>query len=190
MNATDAKVLAQRASGELIRSNQEADKLPPLPAELRELLSEHCTHYANRRVGLIWVMQQLQAYYGGWLPNRAIYEAAEIVGIAPPDAEGVATFFNWFFREPVGRKIIVVCDSISCYLGGYDRNREHLENKLGIRMGETTPDGEYTLLPIVCLGNCDKAPTMMVGEDLHDNVTPELLEKIFQNYGTMAGATT
>jgi NADH-quinone oxidoreductase subunit E len=188
MNANDAQILSQRASAQLIRSNEEADKLPPVPADLRELLSEHCTHYANRRVGLIWVMQQLQAYYGGWLPTRGIYEAAEIVGVAAPDAEGVATFFNWFFREPVGRKIITVCDSISCYLGGCDRNRAHLEQKLGIKTGETTADGEYTLLPIVCLGNCDKAPTMMVGDDLYDNVTPEMLDKIFTNYSASATA--
>jgi NADH-quinone oxidoreductase subunit E len=192
MNPNDAKILAQRASTALIQSNEEAEKLPAIPADLRELLSEHCTHYANRRVGLIWVMQQLQAYYGGWLPNRGIYEAADIVGVAAPDAEGVATFFNWFFREPVGRKIITVCDSISCYLGGCDRNREYMENKLGIKTGQTTADGEYTLLPIVCLGNCDKAPTMMVGDDLYSNVTPEMLDKIFakHNSGATAGAAS
>lgn len=192
MNPNDAKILAQRASTTLLKSNEEADKLPAIPADLRELLSEHCTHYANRRVGLIWVMQQLQAYYGGWLPKRGIYEAAEIVGVAAPDAEGVATFFNWFFREPVGRKIIVVCDSISCYLGGCDRNRGIIEQKLGIKTGQTTADGEYTLLPIVCLGNCDKAPCMMVGDDLHSNVTPEMLDKIFANYNARqtAGAVS
>lgn len=179
METNDTHILAQRASEKLIISHEEADQLGPLPADLRELLAEHCTHYANRRVGLIWVMQQLQAYYGGWLPNRAIGEASEIVGVAKPEVEGVATFFNWFFRQPVGRKIIVTCDSISCYLGGCDRNQEYLENKLGIRLGETTADGEYTLLPIVCLGNCDKAPCMMVGDDLHSNVTPETLDKLF-----------
>ncbi len=153
-----------------------------LPDELRQELSDHCTHYANRRVGLIWVMQQLQAHYDGWLPDHAIYEAADIVGVSAPEVEGVATFFNWFFRQPVGKKIIVTCDSISCYLGGCDNNLEHLENKLGIRLGETTPDGEYTLLPIVCLGNCDKAPCMMVGDDLHSNVTPEMLDSLFEKY--------
>ncbi len=158
----------------------------PLPDEFRAELSEHCTHYANRRVGLIWVMQQLQAHYGGWMPDHAIYEAAEIVGVAPPEVEGVATFFNWFFRHPVGRKIIVSCDSISCYLGGCDNNLEHLEKKLGIRLGETTPDGEFTLLPIVCLGNCDKAPCMMIGDDLHSNVTPEILDTLFEKYSATA----
>lgn len=179
MGLNDSHILALRASKNLIKSNAEADSLPAVPAELYEHLADHCTHYANRRVGLIWVMQRLQAYYGGWLPNRAIGEASEIVGVAKPEVEGVATFFNWFFREPVGRKVIVVCDSISCYLGGCDKNLEHLESRLGIQLGETTPDGEYTLLPVVCLGNCDKAPCMMVGDDLHSNITPEELDKLF-----------
>lgn len=181
---TNSNILALRASDKLIMSNAEADALPSLPDELRDHLSEHCTHYADRRVGLIWVMQQLQNYYGGWLPNRGINEASDIVGVSRPEVEGVATFFNWFFREPVGRNIIVMCDSISCYLGGCDNNREHLEQKLGIKMGETTSDGEYTLLPIVCLGNCDKAPCMMVGDDLHSNLTTETLDQIFSPNGS------
>ena len=158
-----------------------------IPGDLRKNLEDHCTHYASRRVGLIWVMQQLQAHYGGWLPNEALKDAAEIVGVPESDAEGVATFFNWFFRKPVGKKVIVCCDSISCYLGGCENNIAQLEEKLGIKMGETTADGEYTLLPVVCLGNCDKAPTMLIGDDLYDNVTPEKLDKIFDGYLATAG---
>lgn len=191
MGLDEKSILAKRASTELIKSHEDAAKLPAIPEDLRELLSDHCTHYANRRVGLIWVMQQLQAYYGGWLPNRAINEASEIVGVSRPEVEGVATFFNWFFREPVGRKVVVVCDSISCYLGGCDKNLEHIEKKLNIKLGETTADGEFTLLPVVCLGNCDKAPCMMVGDDLHSNLTPEMLDKIFaQKQAATAGSTS
>lgn len=148
--------------------------------ELRRHLSEHCDHYADRRVGLITVMQELQKHYGGYLPDEAIYEAADIVGVTAPDVEGVATFYNWFFREPVGRQIIVCCDSISCHLLGCDRNIAHIERKLGIKMGETTTDGEYTLLPVVCLGDCDNAPSIMIGPELYNRVTPEKLDDIFQ----------
>lgn len=190
MEPTDTNILSKRASDKLILSNEEADQLPPVPADLREHLSEHCTHYADRRVGLIWVMQQLQAYYGGWLPNRGITEASEIVGVSKPDVEGVATFFNWFFRQPVGRQVIVMCDSISCYLGGCEKNLEHLESRLGITLGETTPDGEYTLLPIVCLGNCDKAPCLMVGGDLHSSVSLDDLDKLFPAGLAPAGSVT
>lgn len=149
-----------------------------ISAELKQELSDYCGHYPSRRVGLITVMQRLQEHYGGWLPDEAIYEAAEIVGIPAPEVEGVATFYNWFFREPVGKKVIVVCDSISCHLCGTDKILERIRQKLGIGLGETTADGEYTLLPVVCLGDCDKAPAMMVGDDLHDCLTPEKVDAI------------
>jgi NADH-quinone oxidoreductase subunit E len=153
-----------------------------IPEELRKELSDHCGHYASRRVGLIFVMHELQKHYGGWLPDEALREAAEIVGIPEPEVEGVATFYNWFFREPVGKKIIVVCDSISCYLCGCDRITAHLERRLGIKMGETTPDGEYTLLPVVCLGDCDNAPSMMINEQLHNRLTPDRVDELLKDY--------
>ncbi|MBX7245087.1 MAG: NADH-quinone oxidoreductase subunit NuoE [Candidatus Sumerlaeaceae bacterium] len=148
-----------------------------VPEHIRKELSDHCAHYDSRRVGLIWVLQQLQEYYGGWLNDDAVREAADIVGVTEADAEGVATFYNWFFREPVGENVIVVCDSISCHLCGCDKITAHLEKRLGIKMGETTADKKYTLLPVVCLGNCDKSPCLMIGDELYDNVTPESLDK-------------
>ena len=151
-----------------------------IPQELRQELSDHCAHYASRQVGLIFVLQKLQEHHGGWLPDAALREAAEIVGVSEPEVEGVATFYNWFFREPVGRKIIVVCDSISCHLCGCDRIVDHLKTRLGIGMGETTADGEYTLLPVVCLGNCDKAPSLMIGDDLHESMTPEKVDDVLE----------
>jgi NADH-quinone oxidoreductase subunit E len=149
-----------------------------IPDHLRRELSEHCDHYASRKVGLIFVMQKIQEYYGGWLNDDAIREAAEIVGVSLPEVEEVATFYNWFFREPVGRTVIVCCDSIACHLCGCDRNLAHLERRLGIQTGQTTRDGEYTLLPIVCLGNCDNAPTMMIGPELYDRMTPEKIDEV------------
>lgn len=149
-----------------------------IPETLRQELSEHCAHYASRQVGLIYVLQKLQQHYGGWLPDEAIAEAAEIVGIPEAEVEGVATFYNWFFREPVGKTIIACCDSISCHLCGAEQLVAHLERRLGIKMGETTPDGRYTLLPVVCLGNCDRAPSIMIGDELYERVTPERLDEI------------
>ena len=151
--------------------------------ELRAELAEHCTHYANARVGLIWVMQQLQKrVYGGWLPDEGIYAAAEITGVAAAEVEGVATFFNWFFRNPVGREIITVCDSLPCHIGGCDAVNAGLKAKLGVDFGGTTADGAFTLLPIVCLGNCDQAPSMMIGEDLYDRVDPTTLDGILAKH--------
>ena len=151
-----------------------------IPQTLKTELKEYVKHYPSARVGLITVMHKLQKHYGGWLPDEAITEAAEIVGIPEPEVEGVATFYNWFFREPVGRRIIVVCDSISCHLCGCDRIVEHIKKRLGIGMGETTADGEYTLLPVVCLGNCDQAPSIMIDEQTYNRVTPEKLDEILE----------
>jgi NADH-quinone oxidoreductase subunit E len=159
-----------------------------IPDLLRKELSDHCAHYASRRVGLIWVLQKLQAHFGGYLPDEAITLAAEIVGIPEPDVEGVATFYNWLFREPVGRRIIVVCDSISCHLCGCDSIVARIQKRLGIGMGETTPDGEFTLLPVVCLGNCDKAPTMMIGDELYDCLTPDKVDEILDSIYASAKA--
>jgi NADH-quinone oxidoreductase subunit E len=156
--------------------------MPPLSPEFRAHLADHCTHYASRRVGLIWVMQQIQVHCGGWLPDEAIREASEITGVSIPEVEGVATFFNWFFREPVGREIVTVCDSLPCWIGGCEKLRDSCEKVLGIKPGQTTTDGAFTLLPIVCLGNCDKAPTMMIGEELYDCVTTESLPEIFERH--------
>lgn len=155
--------------------------------DLKRELSEHCEHYVSRRVGLIFVMQKLQEHHGGWLPDDAVREAAEIVGVSEAEVEGVATFYNWFFRHPVGKHVIVVCDSVSCYLCGCDTIVEHIEKKLGIRMGETTADGLFTLLPVVCLGNCDNAPSIMVGDELYGRVTPEMVDEILDNAARSAG---
>lgn len=153
-----------------------------IPESLRQELSEHCAHYPSRQVGLIYVLQKLQEHYGGWLPDEAIAEAAAIVGIPESEVEGVATFYNWFFREPVGKTVIVCCDSVSCYLCGSEQIVAYLENRLGIKMGETTPDGKFTLLPVVCLGNCDRAPSVMVGDRLYERVTPAMIDEILREH--------
>lgn len=151
-----------------------------IPDELRKELSEHCAHYASRRVGLIHVLHKLQQHYGGWLPDNALAEASQIVGVSEAEIEGVTSFYNWLFRHPVGRNIIVCCDSISCYITGCDRNIAHLQRKLGIKVGETTPDGEYTLLPVVCLGDCDNGPSMMIGDELYNRMTPEKIDEVLK----------
>jgi NADH-quinone oxidoreductase subunit E len=82
----------------------------------------------------------------------------------------------------VGRHVVLLCDSVSCWIMGYDRLREHLCSNLGVRLGETTSDGRFTVLPIVCLGTCDHAPAMMVDEDLHRDLDPNKAEHALENY--------
>lgn len=98
------------------------------------------------------------------------------------ELDSVATFYNFIFRKPVGRHVILICDSVSCWIMGYDRILERLKERLGIGFGETTTDGRFTLLPNVCLGACDHAPVMMIDEDLHIEVDPQMLDRILTQY--------
>jgi len=96
--------------------------------------------------------------------------------------DSVATFYNLIFRKPVGRHIILLCDSISCWVMGYENIKEQLSAKLKIGYGETTIDGKFTLLPNPCLGTCDCAPALMIDKDLYRNLTVERLDEILSKY--------
>lgn len=119
----------------------------------------------------------------GWVSDESLRDVAELLEMTPAELEGVATFFNLIFRRPVGQHVILLCDSVSCWIMGCDRIREHLTARLGIGFGETTPDGRFTLLPMACLGACDHAPAMMIDEELYGDLDPEKVEEILQRYG-------
>jgi NADH-quinone oxidoreductase subunit E len=102
--------------------------------------------------------------------------------MSPDELDGVATFYNLIFRRPVGRHVILICDSVSCWIMGYEALREAFHARLGVRLGETTADGRFTLLPIVCLGACDHAPTIMIDEDLHHDVDAARLDSLLERY--------
>jgi NADH-quinone oxidoreductase subunit E len=118
----------------------------------------------------------------GWVSDENIKDIAAILGMTPEELDGVATFYNLIYRRPVGRHVILMCDSISCWIMGYDRVRTCAKQALGIAPGETTADGRFTLLPVPCLGTCDKAPAMMVGDDLHTDVAPGKFEAVLEPY--------
>ena len=148
--------------------------------ELQEIEAE-LTHYPDRRAVCIDAMKIVQRRRG-WVSDECLRDIAELLGMSVDDLDGVATFYNLIFRRPVGRHVIMVCDSVSCWLMGYKRLRQHLTERLGIQFGETTADGRFTLLPIVCLGACDHAPTMMVDDDLHHDVHPGTADAILEKY--------
>lgn len=121
----------------------------------------------------------------GWVSDEAIRDLAEILEMSADELDGVATFYNLIFRKPVGRHVIMVCNSVSCWITGYDRVREHLSSRLGIGLGETTSDGGVTLLPIVCLGTCEHAPVMMVDDETYGDLDPDRVDQIL---ATLNGA--
>ena len=134
-------------------------------------------HYPDARAASISVMKWVQRR-DGYISDEALQDAAAYLGLPATDLEGLATFYNLLFRRPVGRNVIKICDSVSCWMCGFEDVRDRLREYLGIDFGQTTDDGEFTLLPVVCLGNCDKAPTLMVNDDLHDHVRPESVHEI------------
>ncbi|MEH6616470.1 MAG: NADH-quinone oxidoreductase subunit NuoE, partial [Porticoccus sp.] len=106
---------------------------------------------------------------------------ANYLDMSPEALEGVATFYNLIYRQPVGEKVVLFCDSVSCWIRGCDGVKQKISEKLGVDYGETTVDKQYTLIPVPCLGACDKAPVMMVGDDLHTNLDNEKIDQIFTN---------
>lgn len=152
-----------------------------LSPEERAEIEMEAAHYPDRKSVSIDALQIVQRHRG-WVSDEALADVAGLLGMSEDDLDGVATFYNLIFRKPVGRHVITVCDSVSCWIMGCDRVREHLSSRLGIKPGETTPDGRFTLLPIVCLGACDHAPVMMIDNDTHLDLDPEKIDRILEIY--------
>jgi NADH-quinone oxidoreductase subunit E len=150
-----------------------------LTTEERQEIEAEMTHYPTREAVCIDAMKIVQRHRG-WVSDESIRDIGELLGMSTADLDGVATFYNLIFRKPVGRHVIMLCDSVSCWIMGYDRMREHLKAKLGIEFGETTPDNRFTLLPIVCLGACERAPVMTIDNDLYGNLDPAGIDGLLE----------
>lgn len=117
-----------------------------------------------------------------WVDDDAVHDVAEMLEMSSAEVDSVATFYNLIFRRPVGRHVILLCDSVSCWLCGYTKVREAFAERLGIGFGQTTADDRFTLLPVPCLGACDRAPVLMIDDDTHFDVDPERLDAILEGY--------
>jgi NADH-quinone oxidoreductase subunit E len=121
-------------------------------------------------------------HHRGWVSNESLAEVAALVGRSVDELEGVASFYNLIFRRPVGRHLILICDSVVCWTLGYDTLRQRLCDELGVALGQTTADDRFTVLPSVCLGACDRAPVLMIDRDTHFEVDPERLGALLERY--------
>jgi NADH-quinone oxidoreductase subunit E len=157
-----------------------------LPEELKKSLIDKIASVEHPRELVVDVMFALQDHYG-YLSDEALEEAAILLGMTPLEMEELATFYTFIFREPVGKYVIHVCDSIICWMNGYESIREFLSQKLGIKMGETTSDGLFTLLPVCCIGYCDRAPAILINRKVYGPLTPEKLDNILEELRTEAG---
>ncbi len=148
--------------------------------ERREIEAEF-PHYPNKQALCIDAMRIVQKHRG-WVSDDGLRDIGELLGMSTADLDGVATFYNLIFRRPVGRHVIYLCDSVSCWIMGCGRLFRHVSERLALRPGETTADGRFTLVPIVCLGACDHAPVMMVDGDTHLDLDPAKVDSILERY--------
>ena len=152
-----------------------------LTEQEQEEITTEIRHYPEKRAACIEAMKIVQRHRR-WVSDESLRDIAAFLEMTPEELDGVATFYNLVFRRPVGRHVILICDSISCWIMGYDRLLSRLKERLKIQPGETTADGRFTLLPVVCLGTCDHAPALMINEDLYRDLAPEALDGILERY--------
>jgi len=152
-----------------------------LTAEEKKEIEAEFPRYEQKRAACVEALKIVQRHRG-WVSDEALIAVAEFLEMTPAELDGVATFYNLIFRKPVGKHIILVCDSVSCWIMGYERILQHLQDRLGIVLGETSADGVFTLLPIVCLGACDQAPAMMIDDELYGNLDPAKIDEILTKY--------
>ena len=147
----------------------------------RSAIEHEMQHYEDPRAASIEALKIVQKARG-WVPDGAAEAIGAVLGIPASDVEGVATFYSQIFRQPVGRHLIRVCDSMTCFIGGHESVLDSLKNELGIVPGQTTADGRFTLLPVCCLGNCDKAPALMIDDETFGNILPEDVAGLLEAY--------
>ena len=147
--------------------------------ESTEILTE-LQHFAHKPAACVEALRIVQRHRG-WVSDE-IKDIAELLGMTPDELDGVATFYSLIFRRPVGRHVILICDSVSCWVMGYEKVLERLQSRLDIGIGETSADGRFTLLPVACLGVCEQAPAMMIDDTLYGGLTPEKIDEILEKY--------
>lgn len=149
-----------------------------LSEESKAEILQYRNEYPDPNSALLSALYLAQQDYGGWLPEAAYDEVATIMGLPPTFVASVASFYTLLNQKPVGRHLIQVCTNISCSLLGAENLLDTIGRKLGIRPGETTRDGKFTLLEVECLGSCGTAPMMQVGERTYENLTLDKIDRI------------
>jgi NADH-quinone oxidoreductase subunit E len=146
----------------------------------RDLMAEIATA-ESMHSACIEAMQTVQKYTG-WVSDETLKDIADFLGMTPAELDAVATFYNHIYRKPVGAHVILICESVSCWIMGYDQLKKNIRDRLGIGLGETSADGKFTLLPVQCLGACDGAPAMMIDDKLFVNVDAAALDEALKGY--------
>lgn len=150
---------------------------PYLTPQMRQRLSEQVLpRFETRLAALLPVLHEVQHQWG-WIPPQALMEVAEFLGLKPADVLDTASFYEEYWLRPKGRRLIQVCRSIACEFCGQPAITDAIRQYLGIDVGETTEDGEFTLIELECLGACDLAPVALIDDALHERLTPESIRR-------------
>ena len=131
----------------------------------------------TKRSALIPVLREIQNEYG-YLSAESMEDAAKMLEISPASVQNVATFYTMFFTEPAGKHVVWVCRTLSCALRGAEHVEHYMCDKLGVKTGETTPDGKITLMEAECLASCGTAPVMLVDDTLEENLTKARVDQV------------
>jgi NADH-quinone oxidoreductase subunit E len=148
-----------------------------LPEQTRTYWADRIKGFEHPRELAIDVMFAVQAHYG-YLSDEALQEASDLLGMTPLELEELATFYTFIYRQPVGRYVIHVCDSLICWMDGCEKIADYLCRKLAISPGQTTADGLFTVLPVCCIGYCDRSPAMLINRKAYGHLTTEKIDKI------------
>ncbi|HQQ93432.1 MAG TPA: NAD(P)H-dependent oxidoreductase subunit E [Bacteroidia bacterium] len=142
------------------------------------------TYYpeGKHKSALLPVLHIAQAEFGGWLSPEVMDYVAAVLNIKPIEVFEVASFYTMFNLKPVGKCVLEVCQTSSCWLNGAEDIVQYIEKKLGIKVGETTKDGMFTLKVAECLGSCGTAPMLQCGASYHENLSYEKIDRLLDDY--------
>ena len=146
-----------------------------------DAIHEFMHHYPHARAASLDALKIVQKR-NGWVDDAQVNAIANMLDIPVTDIDGIENLFNSIYRQPVGRHVILICDSVACYLTGYEALSAAFRAELGIEYGQTTADGRFTILPICCLGNCDKGPAVLIDEDTYGPVQPNEVAQLLELY--------
>jgi NADH-quinone oxidoreductase subunit E len=156
------------------------DKEKLFTPEIRQHIDRWIAKYPEgwRQSAVMEALRLVQEENGGWLTEELMNDVAAYLDMPPIAVYEVATFYSMYERKPVGKHKLCLCTNISCMINGSDKVVGHLEQKLGIKLGETTEDGKYSLKEVECLGACGGAPAMQIDKQYYENLSPEQIDKI------------
>ena len=152
-----------------------------LTEEIKKEILEETLQYPYPGAACIDALKIVQ-HHNGWVSDESVKDIAEVLGVSEEEVDSVATFYSRIYRNPVGRNVILVCDSVSCMIMGYESVYKYISEKLDIAFGGTTTDCRFTILPNSCLGDCDNAPVMMINGDHYNNLTIEKIDQLLEKY--------